>query len=105
MEELVIDHRCLLGEGPVWDMNLQSICWVDILRGEIHEFSPANDLHKTISVKQMIGAIAICKNGHFIAALKNGFGAVSTTTSKAAAMPCLLSAQNIAGFPRLSQQR
>ena len=22
----------------------------------------------------MIGAIAICKNGHFIAALKNGFG-------------------------------
>jgi sugar lactone lactonase YvrE len=74
MEKLVIDHRCLLGEGPIWDMNHQCICWIDILRGEIHQYSPANDLHKTISAKQMIGAIAICKNGHFIAALKNGFG-------------------------------
>jgi sugar lactone lactonase YvrE len=74
MVELVIDHRCLLGEGPVWDMNHQSICWVDILRGEIHEYSPLNDLHKTLSLNQMIGAIAICKNGRFIAALKNGFG-------------------------------
>ena len=74
MEEIVVDHRCLLGEGPVWDKNHQSICWVDILRGEIHEYSPAKNLHKTISVSQMIGAIAICRNGHFIGALKNGFG-------------------------------
>jgi sugar lactone lactonase YvrE len=74
MEELVIDHRCLLGEGPVWDVNHQSICWVDILRGEIHEYFPADDLHRTLTVNQMIGAIAICKNGHFIGALKDGFG-------------------------------
>jgi len=74
IEELVIDHRCLLGEGPVWDMNRKSICWVDILRGEIHEYSPSDETHKTIYAGQMIGAVAICKNGHFIAALKEGFG-------------------------------
>ncbi len=74
MEEIVIDHQCLLGEGPVWDVNLKSICWVDILLGKIHEYTPGTKSHKTISVNQMIGAVAICKSGHFVGALKNGFG-------------------------------
>ncbi len=74
MEELVVDHHCLLGEGPVWDKNRKSICWVDIMLGEIHEYCPADRSYKILSVNQMIGAIAICKSGHFIGALKNGFG-------------------------------
>jgi sugar lactone lactonase YvrE len=76
MPEVVINHLCLLGEGPVWDASCKTICWVDILRGEIHEYSPVTLLHHTLRVKQMIGAIAVCENGHFIAALKNGFGFV-----------------------------
>jgi sugar lactone lactonase YvrE len=74
MEEVVLEHRCVLGEGPVWDPKNQTICWVDILKGEIHEYKPAENSHKTLFVNQMIGAITICKNGHFVAALKNGFG-------------------------------
>jgi sugar lactone lactonase YvrE len=74
MEELVLAHRCILGEGPVWDEKQQTICWVDILRGEIHEYNPAEDLHKTLFVDQMIGAVTVCKNGNFLAALRNGFG-------------------------------
>jgi sugar lactone lactonase YvrE len=76
MEEIVLEHRCILGEGPVWDKNRQTICWVDILRGEIHEYNPAKNSHKTLFVNQMIGAITICTNGQYIAALKNGFGFV-----------------------------
>ncbi len=72
--ELVLEHRCLLGEGPVWDKNHQSICWVDILLGEIHEYQPSKKMHKKFSVDQMIGAVTICSNGNFLAALKNGFG-------------------------------
>jgi sugar lactone lactonase YvrE len=74
MEEVVLEHRCVLGEGPVWDWKTQTICWLDILSGEIHEYRPAENSHKTLFVNQMIGAIVIRKNGHFIAALKNGFG-------------------------------
>ena len=74
MEEVVPEHRSLLGEGPVWDRVHQTICWVDILRGEIHEYKPSQKLHKTLSLNQMIGAVAICKNGNFLAALRNGFG-------------------------------
>jgi sugar lactone lactonase YvrE len=74
--ETVIPETCLLGEGPVWDFRKKTICWVDILNGQIHEFNPLDHSHKVLSVNQMIGTVAICKNGHFIAAMKNGFGFV-----------------------------
>ena len=63
--ETVIPHTCLLGEGPVWDFRKKTICWVDILNGQIHEYNPSDHSHNVISVNQMIGAMAICKNGRF----------------------------------------
>ena len=80
--ETVIPETSLLGEGPVWDFRRKTICWVDILNGLIHEYNPANHLHKNISVHQMIGAIAICKNGHFIGAMKNGFGFIDRNSGE-----------------------
>jgi sugar lactone lactonase YvrE len=74
--ETVIPQTFLLGEGPVWDFRKKTICWVDILNGQIHEYSPSEHSHNVVSVNQMVGAMAICKNGRFIAALKNGFGFV-----------------------------
>jgi sugar lactone lactonase YvrE len=72
--ETVVIHKCLLGEGPVWDSRKKTICWIDILNGEIHEYNPSNNSQRTLTIHQMIGAIALCRNGNFIAALKNGFG-------------------------------
>ncbi len=71
--KVVVPYTCALGEGPVWDDVLKTICWVDILNGAIHEFSPKKNTHKTIPVHQMIGAVAVCTDGNFIAALQNGF--------------------------------
>jgi sugar lactone lactonase YvrE len=75
--DVVLPHRCLLGEGPVWDEKNQMICWIDIVNGEIHEYSPVEVRHRTIRIDQMIGAITICDDGNFIAALKNGFGFIN----------------------------
>jgi sugar lactone lactonase YvrE len=75
--EVVLPHCCLLGEGPVWDAKRQLICWVDILRGEIHEYSPQSKNHKTTAVNQMIGAAVICTDGNFVVALRNGLGFVN----------------------------
>ena len=63
-----------MGEGPVWDSRNKTICWIDILNGEIHEYNPSDNLQKTLTIHQMIGCIALCRNGNFIAAVKNGFG-------------------------------
>ena len=80
--EVVLPHRCLLGEGPVWDAKRKVICWVDILNGEIHEYSAQSKNHKTIAVNQMVGAAVICSDGNFLTALKNGFAFVNWETGE-----------------------
>ena len=71
--QVVLAHTCQLGESPVWDVARQLICWVDILKGEIHQYSPAHDKHTIIETNQLAGAIGLCANGNFIAALQHGF--------------------------------
>jgi sugar lactone lactonase YvrE len=77
---VVVEHTCLLGEGPVWDAKQKKIYWVDILNGEIHEYSPEQKAHKIIPVHQMIGAFAFCTDGNLIAALQNGFAFIDRST-------------------------
>ncbi len=76
MVELVLDHKSFLGEGPIWDRRRHSVCWVDIVNGEIHEWFPASKSFRTLPVHQMIGAVAICENGNLLAALKNGIAII-----------------------------
>jgi sugar lactone lactonase YvrE len=71
--DVVVEHKCFLGEGPVWDAKRKVICWLDILNGEIHEYATEQKMHKVIPVHQLIGSLAVCTNGNFIAALQNGF--------------------------------
>jgi len=70
---VVTEHKCLLAEGPLWDAKRNVICWIDIWNGKIHEYDPRHQSHKVLAMQQMIGSIAICDNGNFIAALQNGF--------------------------------
>ncbi|MCM4169544.1 6-deoxy-6-sulfogluconolactonase [Arenibacter antarcticus] len=74
--EVVCDQKSELGEGPVWDVARGLICWVDILNGHIHEWDAEGNSLNTIKVDQMIGAIAVCVDGNYVAALKNGFGII-----------------------------
>ena len=52
------------------------------MNGEIHEYSPEQKTHKTIPVHQMIGSLAVCTNGNFIAALQNGFAFIDRITGE-----------------------
>ena len=70
--KVVAPHCCLLGEGPIWDDETKTIYWVDILNGNIHEFCTTENVHRTIQVNEIIGAVALCTNGDFLAALKSG---------------------------------
>jgi len=75
--EAVLAHTCLLGEGPVWDAARKTVCWVDILKGKVHEFSTPDQHHRTIDVNDLVGSIALCSNGQYIAALKSGLAFVN----------------------------
>jgi sugar lactone lactonase YvrE len=77
---VVTPHCCLLGEGPVWDADAETICWVDILRGHIHQFSTTHQQLHTLDVREMVGAVALCTNGNFMAALKSGLAFIDRHT-------------------------
>jgi sugar lactone lactonase YvrE len=80
--EVVCEKVSELGEGPLWDPSRKLICWVDILNGHIHEWSPVSKTLNTLQVGQMIGAMAICNDGNYIAAMKDGFGFVNPKTGE-----------------------
>lgn len=74
--QTVLDHKCLLGEGPVWDNRRHRLLWVDILQGVVHQFFPITGEHIIFNTGEMIGAIALCEGGGFIAAMKSGFALI-----------------------------
>ncbi len=74
--EVVTDHYCMLGEGPVWDHKEKRIFWIDILKGKIHYYYPDRYEHMTYGVGQMVGAIALTVSGGIIAAVKGGFAVI-----------------------------
>lgn len=70
--EIVTDHQCELGEGPVWDADQNRIIWVDIISGEIHSFYLSTHKHTTIQLHEMVGAVALRRTGGLVAALQSG---------------------------------
>jgi sugar lactone lactonase YvrE len=74
--EVVTAHRCLLGEGPVWDKNENRVLWVDILNGDINYYYPVINEHKVFNTGLMVGAVALRKSGGLIAAVKDGFAVI-----------------------------
>lgn len=80
-ETVVVDDRkCMLGEGPVWDEKAYTIFWLDILKGEIHSYSEKEKRAKTLPIGQMIGCMALRKEGGFIAGLESGIYFIDHST-------------------------
>jgi sugar lactone lactonase YvrE len=80
--ETVVNHKCELGEGPVWDAPNQSIYWVDILQGEVHRYDFRDKNHRVYPIKEMIGSLVRCKDGRLAIAAKSGFGFLDTVSGR-----------------------
>lgn len=74
--EIVSDHICTLGEGPVWIAETNSILWLDIVKGEIHQLNTNTKTLTTFKVGEMVGCIVPKVNGGFIAGLENGIAII-----------------------------
>jgi sugar lactone lactonase YvrE len=66
--EVVVDGRALVGESPVWDADTRTLLWVDILRREIHRYSPADGSDTCTRFDTTIGAVVLCRGGGLLAA-------------------------------------
>lgn len=74
--QLVGENACQLGESPIYDAINERILWVDILKGEVHQYGCKNSIYKFFCSNVMIGAIALCRSGLLIAATQNGFSLI-----------------------------
>ncbi len=71
--QCVLDQQALLGEGPVWDDQLQELFWVDIEGKKLHRYKPANKQTHEYELEQRIGAAVPAEDGSWIVALEDGF--------------------------------
>lgn len=71
--ECVLDVRCGLGEGPVWDEREGLLYWVDIMAGRVHRWRPDSGPVETMEAGEPVGAAALCEDGGLVCALQNGF--------------------------------
>lgn len=73
--EVVIETKNEIGESPVWDERRGSLWWVDILRGELHEYRLRNEVHSIRTViGQSLGFIAPFDEASFAAGTRSGIG-------------------------------
>lgn len=72
----------LLGEGPVWNAERESLFWVDIEGQYLYEMKWPEKEIRSWSMPQMIGMMALENKNQVIVALQDGLGRYDLTSSK-----------------------
>lgn len=73
--DVVIEARNEIGESPLWDERRGSLWWVDISRGELHEYRLHNRQHAVrATIGQSLGFIAPLDGASFAAGTRSGIG-------------------------------
>ncbi len=80
--EIVLDHKCKLGEGPVWDQETQTIMWLDIVENLIHSYNINQQKHTSFNTGEMVGCIAPREKGGLIAGLQNGIAFIDAENKR-----------------------
>ena len=77
----ISSERSECGEGPIWNPQINVVSWVDIAGKKWHQAglnSSNKGDTKTFLVPTTIGAIVERNNGEYFAAVKEGFGSISS---------------------------
>lgn len=64
--ELIVDARCELGEGPVWDAGRASLWWTDIDGRAIWRFDPATRQTERLAPPDRVGFLAVASGGRLL---------------------------------------
>ncbi len=80
MIECVVDARCTLGEGPVWDPAAGLLYWIDIKERRLHAYRPSEGDHRTWELSDQPGAVALRWQGGLLLALAGGLASFDPAT-------------------------
>jgi L-arabinonolactonase len=65
-------QRCIIGEGPVWDVAEQALYFIDILGKKVLRFDPVSGETRDWAVPDVIGSMALRAGGGAVVALATG---------------------------------
>jgi sugar lactone lactonase YvrE len=78
----VFTARARLGEGPVWNADIQQLFWVDIFNHRVHQFDPATGHDRYFDVGDLVGAIALADNDRLLLALRDRLALLNIQTGE-----------------------
>ena len=71
--ERVADTRCECGEGPLWHPKEDAVYWVDIPKGCLFRYDPAEDAHeRVLDVEEAIGGFTMQADGALLLFMARG---------------------------------
>ncbi len=68
----LLQSRCKLGEGPVWDHRTGQLCFIDIHAETFYRITPGTQDMEQFDVKQKIGCSALRAEGGYVLGLTDG---------------------------------
>ena len=86
--EILIDRRCALGEGPVWDERSNTLYYVDIMNNALHSMDMTSGVQSSIGLTQNIGCFALREDGGFIMGLAAGVYLRNADGTQVTKLPC-----------------
>ncbi len=69
---LLIDKPCVLGEGPIWHPDDQSLYWLDISAGQLFRYQPGNGECETFDLGQPTGGFTLQQDGKLLLFMSEG---------------------------------
>lgn len=77
------DHRCHLGEGPLWDVVEQALYWVDSYAPRLFRYHSASARTESWDLPgRQVGSLALRERGGLILAMDQGFYAFEPQTGE-----------------------
>src|SRR5215831_17419022 len=70
--ELVADHACVVGEGPLWHPDERRLYWVDIGRGRLFRYDPATSGHEMVYEGEAVGGFTVQADGALLLFMARG---------------------------------
>lgn len=70
--ELELEIKATLGEGAFWNHRTSELYWVDIIRKQLHVYSPATRKNTTYPTPSMIGTVVPQTDSTAVVALQDG---------------------------------
>lgn len=69
----VVDAKCLLGEGTLWDPAAGVLWWVDIWGNAIHRYDPGTGRDEVFPTPEHVGCVAVRARGGLVISMASGF--------------------------------